>query len=109
MGGPTSFSYPAMIDRTTMYLDNGYSVFLPNYRGSIGLGRKYAESNLGDLGGNDFEDIINGINFLKSTGKIKTDRIYITGGSYGGYMSALAVAKSNILGHLYPCMEYLTG
>ncbi|MEM0133157.1 S9 family peptidase [Acidiplasma sp.] len=95
-GGPTSFSYPAMIDRTTMYLDNGYSVFLPNYRGSIGLGRKYAESNLGDLGGNDFEDIINGINFLKSTGKIKTDRIYITGGSYGGYMSALAVAKSNI-------------
>ncbi len=95
-GGPTSFSFPAAVDRTTVYLQAGFSVFLPNYRGSIGKGREYAESNLGDLGGMDFEDIITGINYLKNSGKIKTDRIYITGGSYGGYMSALAVMKSDI-------------
>jgi dipeptidyl aminopeptidase/acylaminoacyl peptidase len=95
-GGPTSFSFPAFIDRTTMYLGAGFSVFLPNYRGSIGMGREYAESNRGDLGGMDFEDVISGIKYLKENGKIKTDRIYITGGSYGGYMSALAIVKSDI-------------
>ena len=94
-GGPTSFSYPAFIG-TTMFLGAGFSLFLPNYRGSIGMGRKYAESNRGDMGGMDFEDVITGINYLKQEGKIKTDRIYITGGSYGGYMSALAIMKSDL-------------
>ena len=40
--------------------------------------------------------MITGINYLKQEGKIKTDRIYITGGSYGGYMSALAIMKSDL-------------
>ncbi|MEM0140381.1 MAG: S9 family peptidase [Ferroplasma sp.] len=95
-GGPTSFSFPAAIDRMAIYLQAGFSVFLPNYRGSIGMGRDYAESNLGDLGGMDFEDIISGIDWLRHTGRIKTGRIYITGGSYGGYISALAIMKSDI-------------
>ena len=95
-GGPTSFSYTAFMDRTTLYAGSGFSVFLPNYRGSIGMGREYAESNRGDLGGMDFEDIISGIEYLKSSGLVNTDRIYITGGSYGGYMSALAIMKSDI-------------
>ena len=95
-GGPTSFSYTAFMDRTTLYSGAGFSVFLPNYRGSIGMGRKYAESNRGDLGGMDFQDIISGIEYLKSSGLVKTDRIYITGGSYGGYMSALAIMKSDM-------------
>ena len=72
-GGPTSFSFPAFIDRTTMYLGAGFSLFLPNYRGSIGMGRQYAESNRGDMGGMDFEDVITVINYLKQQGKIKTD------------------------------------
>jgi dipeptidyl aminopeptidase/acylaminoacyl peptidase len=95
-GGPTSFSYSAFMDRTTLYSGAGFSVFLPNYRGSIGMGRKYAESNRGDLGGMDFQDIISGIEYLKSSGLVDTDRIYITGGSYGGYMSALAIMKSDM-------------
>ncbi len=95
-GGPTSFSPEAFMDRITPYLGKHYSVFLPNYRGSIGLGRKYAEANRGDMGGKDFDDIIEGIEYLKRTGRIRTDRIYITGGSYGGFMSALAVMKTDI-------------
>jgi prolyl oligopeptidase len=95
-GGPTSFSYSAFMDRTTLYSGAGFSVFLPNYRGSIGVGRNYAESNIGDLGGMDFEDIISGIEYLKASGLVDTDRIYITGGSYGGYMSVLAIMKSDI-------------
>ncbi len=95
-GGPTSFSYSSFLDRASIFLGYGFSVFLPNYRGSVGMGRKYAESNRGDLGGLDFEDIVQGIEFLKTTKKIHTDRIYITGGSYGGYMSALAIMKTDL-------------
>lgn len=95
-GGPTSFSYASFLDRTSVYLGYGFNVFAPNYRGSVGRGRRYAELNVGDLGGRDFEDVISGIEFLKNTGKIATDRIYITGGSYGGYMSALAVMKTDL-------------
>ncbi|BAB60079.1 acylaminoacyl-peptidase [Thermoplasma volcanium GSS1] len=95
-GGPTSFSYGAFLDRTSVYLGYGFSVFMPNYRGSVGLGREYAESNIGDLGGMDFEDVISGIKYLQQSGKIDTKNIFITGGSYGGYMSALAVMKTDI-------------
>lgn len=95
-GGPTSFSYLSFIDRTSVYLGYGFSVFMPNYRGSIGLGREYAESNIGDLGGMDFEDIISGIRYIMDKKMVTTDRIYITGGSYGGYISALALFKSDI-------------
>ena len=95
-GGPTSFSYASFIDRTSIYLGYGFSVFAPNYRGSVGKGRRFAELNVGDLGGMDFEDILSGIDHLKRSGKIRTERIYITGGSYGGYMSALAVMKTDI-------------
>ncbi|MEM4058167.1 MAG: S9 family peptidase [Thermoplasmata archaeon] len=95
-GGPTSFSYSSFIDRASIFLGYGFSVFLPNYRGSVGMGRNYAESNRGDLGGMDFEDIVQGVEFLRKTKKIHTDRIYITGGSYGGYMSALAIMKSDV-------------
>ncbi len=95
-GGPTSFSYMSFIDRTSVYLGYGFSVFMPNYRGSIGLGRNYAESNIGDLGGMDFEDIISGIKYIIDNGIVNTDRIYITGGSYGGYISALALFKTDI-------------
>ncbi|MGC8497233.1 MAG: alpha/beta hydrolase family protein [Thermoplasmata archaeon] len=95
-GGPTSFSYSSFLDRASIFLGYGFSVFLPNYRGSVGMGRNYAESNRGDLGGMDFEDIVQGIEYLRKTKEIHTDRIYITGGSYGGYMSALAIMKSDI-------------
>ena len=64
-GGPTSFSPVTLVDRTTPFIGKGYSVFYPNYRGSIGRGRKYAEANRGDMGGMDLKDIISGVDFLR--------------------------------------------
>jgi prolyl oligopeptidase len=69
---------------------------MPNYRGSTGKGRKYAELNLGDMGGMDFQDIMAGIDYLKEKGYIDPDRIGITGGSYGGFMTSWAVTQSPI-------------
>jgi hypothetical protein len=62
-GGPTSastFRYPSD-GYVQLLAARGIVVFLPNYRGSVGWGVRFAESNLGDLGGKDFEDIMAGI------------------------------------------------
>ncbi len=94
-GGPTSFSELTFLNRNNVYLDSGFSVFAPNYRGSVGKGRKYAEANVGDLGGKDFDDILSGINYLRSTGRLNSGNVFITGGSYGGFMSAWAVTQTD--------------
>ncbi|MCL4341389.1 MAG: S9 family peptidase [Candidatus Thermoplasmatota archaeon] len=95
-GGPTSSYYPAFLDRNTPLLDGGFSVFMPNYRGSVGKGRDYTEANIGDMGGMDLQDILTGISYLKSAGKVKTDSIFITGGSYGGFMTMWAITQTDI-------------
>lgn len=94
-GGPTAASTISFLNKGTMLLVNGFSVFYPNYRGSTGKGRDYAEANRGDMGGMDFQDIMSGIEHLKKTGKLKNDRIFITGGSYGGFMTSWAVTQTD--------------
>ncbi len=95
-GGPTSASTISFMDRSTAYLGAGFSVFAPNYRGSTGAGREYAEANRRDMGGKDFTDIMSGLEHLRQTGKLKSKNIFITGGSYGGYMTAWAVTQTNV-------------
>ncbi len=95
-GGPTGSSFDSFISSQTLFLSNGYSVFLPNYRGSVGKGRKYAESNLGDMGGMDLQDILTGIEYLVEKKGVNRNKVYITGGSYGGFMSAWAITQTDI-------------
>lgn len=95
-GGPTSASTISFMDRSTVYLGAGFSVFSPNYRGSTGAGRDYAEANRGDMGGMDFRDIMSGIEGLRKNGKLSTGKIFITGGSYGGFMTAWAVTQTDL-------------
>ncbi len=94
-GGPTSYSQLTFISNTSYLVRSGFSVFLPNYRGSIGKGRKYAEANRGDMGGMDLQDILTGMDFLKESGHTDTDKWFITGGSYGGFITSLAVTRTN--------------
>jgi dipeptidyl aminopeptidase/acylaminoacyl peptidase len=76
----------------------GYAVFLPNYRGSVGWGQAFTRKNLGDPGGAEFDDILRGIDRCIAEGIADPDRIGITGVSYGGYMTAWAVANSERFG-----------
>ena len=95
-GGPTGNSKDSYMDLATLFISKGYSVFLPNYRGSTGRGRKFAELNLGDMGGKDLDDILSGIDYLIRTRGIDRKKIFIMGGSYGGFMSAWAITQTNI-------------
>ena len=74
---------------------NGVAVFQPNFRGTIGFGLEFAEANIGDMGGMDWQDINSGIDYLVEQGIADPDRLGIAGGSYGGYMTAWAVTQSS--------------
>jgi dipeptidyl aminopeptidase/acylaminoacyl peptidase len=64
---------------------DGYAVFYPNYRGSTGRGVAFAKEHQNDYAGAEFNDLVDGVKALASTGTIDVDRVGITGGSYGGY------------------------
>ena len=69
-------------------------VIAPNPRGSTGYGRAFQDANIKDLGGGDLEDEVAAKRFLVATGYVDARRVGITGGSYGGYMTLMAVTKT---------------
>ena len=73
----------------------GYAVFLPNYRGNAGWGQDFAKLNIGDPGGAEFRDILTGVDRCVAEGIADADRLGVTGGSYGGYMTAWAVTTTD--------------
>jgi len=74
---------------------NGYVVFLPNPRGSTGHGWRFAEANRDDWGGMDFQDIMDGVDFLVDQKIADATRLGIGGWSYGGFMTSWAVTQTN--------------
>ena len=84
-GWTTRATYPAQLFAT-----HGYVVFMPNYRGSAGRGTKFETADHKDLGGEEFNDVLAGIDHLAAEGLIDPERVGMGGWSYGGYFSALA-------------------
>jgi dipeptidyl aminopeptidase/acylaminoacyl peptidase len=72
---------------------NGYAVFYPNYRGSTGRGIEFTLSSQGDQGGKEFDDIVDGVDYLIESGLIDKSRVGVTGGSYGGYATGWLSTK----------------
>ncbi len=97
-GGPTGISasrYYASFGWNQLLAAAGYAVFLPNYRGSTGWGLEFAESNIGDMGGKDFEDMLLGVDSLIELGIADPQRLGIAGWSYGGFTAAWAVSQTD--------------
>ncbi len=95
-GGP-SMSYGFRFNQQIRYfLSRGFSVFLPNPRGSTGRGPAFSELNRGNIDGDDFKDILAGIEYLTGKGLADPSNLFVMGGSYGGYLVAWAVTHSDI-------------
>ena len=77
-----------------MLPSRGYALFMPNPRGSLGRGTGFTELNMGDMGGKDFQDIMTGIDYLIEQGVADPDRLGISGGSYGGFMTSWAITQT---------------
>lgn len=93
-GGPTGQTVDSF-NRTALALaSRGYAVIAPNVRGSTGYGMAFQKANVKDLGGGDLQDEVYAAKFLAATGYVDPKRIGITGGSYGGYMTLMAIGKT---------------
>ena len=93
-GGPTGQTVDSFNRTAVALASRGFVLIAPNVRGSTGYGKAFEEANIKDLGGADLEDEIAGAKFLVDTGYVDARRIGITGGSYGGYMTLMAIAKA---------------
>lgn len=96
-GGPESHYLDAWhnsySDPGQALAERGLMVLLPNYRGSTGRGVAFSKADHKDLGGREFQDVLDGVRHLAARGWVDPARVGITGGSYGGYFTALAVTR----------------
>ncbi len=96
-GGPVWHYRPYWMGRrsigTLMLLKRGYAIFLPNPRGSTGRGQAFVRPVAGDMGGADTYDYLSGLDYLAEQGIADPDRLGVTGGSYGGYMTAWLITQ----------------
>jgi dipeptidyl-peptidase 4 len=76
-----------------MYAQNGYIIFWLDNRGTGGRGKAFENIVFKNLGHYETIDMIEGANYLESTGYVDPERIGIYGTSYGGYIAALAILK----------------
>ena len=71
----------------------GYAVFQPNFRGSTGFGRRFAEAGYGQWGGVMQTDVEDGVQQLVAAGRVDPGRMCVFGASYGGYVALWAAAE----------------
>jgi dipeptidyl aminopeptidase/acylaminoacyl peptidase len=93
-GGPASQSVNSFNRFVQYAVNQGYMVLAPNYRGSTGYGKEFQQANLFDMGGGDLQDVLAGVDFIKQTGHLDPKKIAVVGGSYGGYLTMMAVTKA---------------
>jgi len=87
-GWNTSYAIPGQA-----LAERGIFVVYPNYRGSTGRGVAFAKADHKELGGPEFTDVLDAVDALAAKFPIDRKRVGITGGSYGGYFTALAVTR----------------
>ena len=76
----------------------GYAVLSVNYRAGIGYGRAFREAkHRGARGASEYQDIVAAGKYLKSRNDIDAKRIGLWGGSYGGFLTAMGLARDSDL------------
>ncbi|HKT89312.1 MAG TPA: S9 family peptidase [Candidatus Sulfotelmatobacter sp.] len=93
-GGPASQTMNSFNRFIQFAANQGYMVLAPNYRGSTGYGKEFQQANLFDMGGGDLQDVLAGVDWIKQTGHLDPKKIAVMGGSYGGYLTMMAVTKA---------------
>ncbi|MEN8120972.1 MAG: prolyl oligopeptidase family serine peptidase [Bacteroidota bacterium] len=75
-------------------VDNGYTVLDIDYRASSGYGRDWRTSIYRHMGGKDLSDQVDGANYLIKGHGIDPEKVGIYGGSYGGFITLMAMFKA---------------
>jgi dipeptidyl aminopeptidase/acylaminoacyl peptidase len=90
-GGPTYAQFNVFSPRSQIWLDHGFAFASINYRGSITFGKEFEKKINGDVGHWEVEDMVAGRAWLIENGIARPDQIFLTGWSYGGYLTLQAM------------------
>jgi dipeptidyl aminopeptidase/acylaminoacyl peptidase len=105
-GGPSlAFHHSWDMTWAELLTTAGYAVLMPNPRGGAGRGQAFGRANLGDPAGAEFADIEAGVAHCVEAGLADPGRVAAIGASYGGYLTAWAIA----LGGQFRCGVVIAG
>jgi dipeptidyl aminopeptidase/acylaminoacyl peptidase len=93
-GGPAGQVVDRFNPLAAALASRGYLCIAANVRGSSGYGATFQKMNYQDLGGGDLKDEVYARKFLIDTGYVDPHKVGITGGSYGGFMTLMAIGKT---------------
>ncbi|UHA73450.1 S9 family peptidase [Paenibacillus sp. 481] len=100
-GGPAWASFPIFSDcfnekyPIEQFIEKGFIVLEPNYRGSSGYGNEFLKANYRKMGIADYDDVSSGVDKLVDEGIADNDRVGVMGWSNGGYISAFCSTFSS--------------
>lgn len=93
-GGPTAQFYRDFDIIAQVLVAEGFVVLMPNQRGSTGYGNAHRDAIVLDWGGVDLNDVLDAGDYLKGLADVDAERVGIFGGSYGGFLTLLAMTKA---------------
>jgi dipeptidyl aminopeptidase/acylaminoacyl peptidase len=94
-GGPWASYGPNFTAEIQLYSAAGYVVLYTNPRGSTSYGEAFAQLINGNYPGNDYDDLMSGVDQVVSRGYVDSSNLFVTGGSGGGILTAWIVGKTN--------------
>jgi dipeptidyl aminopeptidase/acylaminoacyl peptidase len=94
-GGPFASYGPSFAAEIELYAAAGYVVLYLNPRGSTGYGEQFADLIHHDYPDNDYGDLMSGVDAVIGRGCIDVQRLFVTGGSGGGVLTAWIVGHTD--------------
>ncbi|MDG2418526.1 MAG: S9 family peptidase [Saprospiraceae bacterium] len=94
-GGPISNYGDRFSPEIQLYATAGYVVFYPNPRGSTSYGEAFGNLLYHNYPGEDYQDVMDGVDVLLQKSFLTEDSLFVTGGSAGGIMTAWMIGKNN--------------
>jgi len=94
-GGPFSMYGPVFAAEIQLYAAAGYVVLYTNPRGSTSYGQEFGNLIHHAYPSQDYDDLMSGVDAVLERGYVDPDRLFVTGGSGGGVLSAWIVGKTD--------------
>ena len=94
-GGPATLYGWSLMWEWQSLVAAGISIYAPNPRGSEGYGQDFCRANFADWGDGPMRDVMAGVDSLIADGLVDPERLGVTGGSYGGYLTAWMIGHTD--------------